>query len=248
MSYTKYIEEKIKEIAGGYNVVVVDEIDHNYNPEDNDILVVIKKLTGAIVGDVKFMPIQLEVFSANNEVNDTMEILDQFVARYSNTSFIDELDFYKQDYGTPTDMSNFLAVGSGFRSLLTINGSLMITTNISDIKEVLIDGLPINYLNVSFGYNAQANPSKLSGEHLQRVRFSDANLQISITCYCSANNFNNQLSLLKSNQLSPNKTFKLSLTYVDNERQEEYVCRISSFTSNYDITNPPTQTIVFTLA
>ena len=76
MNYKDYIKKSIQELTDKYTINVVDEINFNYNPKDKEILVVIKHLTGSIVGDVKFVPLQFNVYSAANEVNDTLSILE----------------------------------------------------------------------------------------------------------------------------------------------------------------------------
>ena len=248
MKYIDYIKETLQSYTDKYNIVVVEEIDNNYNPQDNDILVVYKKLAGAVNGNVKFMPIQFEIYSANNDVNDTMYLFEKFVDEKSNTSFVLGLDHMKQDYNTPVDMTNFLEVGSGFRAYIYVSGTLMITSNISDVKEVRIDGKPINYTNVSIAYTAQPSTSKKSGENLQNTMLSNANLQIIISGFCNADVFNQQLSLMRQGILSPNTEFNLKLTFTDNDVEEYYTCRVLNYNKQYDITNPPIKSVVFVRA
>ena len=248
MKYIDYVRETLQSYTDRYNIVVVEEIDNNYNPKDNDIIVVYKKLAGAVNGNVRFMPIQFEVYSANNEVNDTMEIFNRFVDEKSNTSFVLGLDYMKQDYNTPVDMTNFLEVGSGFRAYIYVSGTLMITSNISDVKGIKINGKEINYTNVAITYVAQATQSKKSGDNLQTSMLSNANLQITITGFCNADVFNSQLSLIRQGVLSPNTEFSVELTFTDNDFIETYNCRVINYTKQYDITNPPTKVVVFVRA
>lgn len=248
MDYIKYIQETLQGYTEKYKIRVVEEIDYNYNPEDNEIIVLYRKLAGAVNGNVRFMPIQFDIYSANNEVNETMDIFNRFVDEKSNTSMTLGIDHYKQDYNTPVDLANFMEVGDGFRSVLYVAGTLMITSSVSDIKEVRIDGKLINYTNAVITYSAQPTQSKKSGERLQRTMLSNANVQITITGFCNADVFNSQLSLIRQGLLSPNTEFNLSLTFTDNDAVEAYKCVVMNYSKQYDITNPPTKVVVFTLA
>ena len=57
MSYKEYLQEKLQALASGYDVKCYDEADFNYDPKDNEIVVIIKHLSGSIIGNVEFTPI-----------------------------------------------------------------------------------------------------------------------------------------------------------------------------------------------
>lgn len=244
MSYKEYIQQSLQAYTSDYIINVVNEIDFNYNPKPNEILVVIKELAGSVVGNVKFMPIQFNIFTGANEVNNTKEILKSFVNDYSNTHTNIGLDYYKQDYSTPIDMNNFLQVGDSYRAELLITGTLMIAGNISDIRKVKINNKEVNHTSVTVTYSTSPNPAKYSNENLQRVMIANANVQITIVAYANISPFNTLISLLKTGQKSPNDTFTVDLEYTD-DTIEHYNCRIISFNDNYDITNPAIRSVVF---
>lgn len=244
MSYKDYIKTCLQTFTNKYIINVVDEVDFNYNPQDNEILVVIKTLSGSVVGNVKFMPIQFNVFSASGEVNDTKAILTKFVETYSNTHTMLGLDYYKQDYNTPIDMNNFMQVGATERAEFLITGTLMVAGNISDVQQVYINNTPINYLNLSFTYSTTPNPAKTPNDNLQSIYIANANLQMTITAYANIDLLNTLISLHKKGVKSPNDIYNIKLEYTDS-REEEYKCRITSFNDSYDITNAPTRSVVF---
>lgn len=248
MSYKDYLQDKLQALTSDYTVKCYDEADFHYEPEDNEIAVIIKHLSGSVVGNVEFTPIQLEIYGAKNEINYTREILYEFVKTYSNTNFNIGLDYYKQDYRTPIDASNFNEIEDGFRTRFIVVGSLMITSSISDADKVYIDNREMNNTNVIFSYATSQNQRKESGQRLQKGVVANANLSITITMFKNADVFNQQLSQLKLGQLSPNQHFTLKFVYTDNDREEEYTCVIDSFTENHDRTNPPTRSVVFRLA
>lgn len=244
MNYKKYIENAIQELTKDYVINVVDEVNFNYNPKDNEIMVVIKELSGSVVGDVKFTPIQFNVFSAANEVNDTLDILKLFVAKYSNSHTMLGLDYIKQDYSTPIAANNFLQIGNSKRSEIFMGGTLLVTQNISDITKVFINGKEINYTNVVFAYSSQPNAAKTTEDNLQKVMIADGNVQITLSSYSQISPFNTMLSLLRQGRKGLNDIYTLKFEYNDGT-EEEYVCRILSYNGNHDRTNPATRSVVF---
>lgn len=246
MSYKKYIENALQELTEKHKITAVDEVDFNYNPDDTEILVVIKQLSGSVTGNVKAVPVQFNIFTSADEVNETMAIFDLFVARYSNTHTMIGLDYYKQDYFTPIDMNNFLQIGISQRAELLITGSLVITNSISDIKSVKVNNKEINYTNVNFTYSTNTNSAKKSGQNLQSTLIENANLLITVTAHVNIDPFNTMISLHKLGQKSPNDIYTLEFEYTDDTTQE-YKCVIYSFNDNYDISNPPVRNVVFTL-
>lgn len=246
MSYKKYIQESLQELTKDYVINVVDEVNFNYNPKDNEIMVVIKQLSGSVTGNVKSNPVQFNIFTSANEVNQTIDIFNNFVAKYSNTHTMLGLDYYKQDYFTPINMNNFLQIGNTKRAEILITGSLVITNSISDIKSVKINSKEINYTSVNFSYSTSPNTSKPSGRKLQKTMIENANLLITIVSYANISPFNTMVSLHKLGIKSPNDVYKIRFDYTDDTVQE-YDCVIYSFNENYDITNPPLRNVVFAL-
>lgn len=246
MNYKDYIQNALQELTKDYVVHVVDEVNFNYNPKDNEIEVVIKSLSGSVTGNIKFTPIQFNVFSSADEVNATKDILNQFVAKYSNSHTMIGLDYYKQDYSTPIDMTNFNQVGTTQRAEILITGTLLITNSISDIKSVKINNKEINYTDVNFSYSTSPNTAKPSGKHLQKTVIENANLLITVVTNVNIDPFNTMISLHKLGIKSANDQYTLTFEYTD-DRVEEYKCIIYSFNENYDISNPPLRNVVFAL-
>lgn len=248
MNYKEYLETALQSYTNDYVIKVYDEANYNYNPKDNEIVVIVKKLSGSVIGNVKFYPVQFEVYGAKNETNTTMNVLTRFVEDYSNTNFLLGLDYYKQDYSTPIDATNFNAIGDGFRSQFIITGTIMITNSISDVDKVYINGREMNNTTIAFGYATNPISRRNSGDNLQQTVIENGGLLITITTFKNADILNESLSLIKLNKKKLNDIYTLKFIYTDNEREEEYKCVIESFTENHDRTNPPTRTIVFAIA
>lgn len=248
MNYKEYIETRLQSYTTDYVIKVYEEINHNYNPAKNEIVVIIKKLSGSVIDNVKFYPVQFEVLGMDNETNDTMEILSKFVDENSNTNFMMGMDYYKQDYSTPIDAGNFNPIGSGYRSRFIITGTLMIASSMSDVEKVYINGRELSNTSINFGYSTNPISRKQSGKNLQSSIIENGGLLITLTTFKNADVLNSDLSLIKLNKKSLNDIYTLKFLYTDNAREETYKCVIQSFTENHDRTNPPTRNIVFTLA
>jgi hypothetical protein len=246
MNYKEYLETSLQAYTTDYVIKVFDEVNYNYNPKNNEIVFIIKKLSGSVIGNVEFKPIQLEIFGAYNETNLTMQLLEQFVKDYSNTNFNLGLDYYKQDYSTPINAGNFNAVGNGYRTRFIVTGSLMITNSISDVDKLYINNKEINFTNVIFSYSTNPVSARQSGDNLQKTLTENANLSITITGFKNADILNGDLALLKTNKKGTNDIYNLKMIYTDNAREETYKCIINSFNENHDRTNPATRNVVFT--
>lgn len=245
MNYKEYLEASLQAYTTDFVIKVYDEVNFNYQPKNNEIVVIIKKLSGSVIGNVEFKPIQLEIIGAYNETNYTMQILEQFVKDYSNTNINIGLDYYKQDYSTPIDAGNFNPVGNGYRTRFIITGSLMITNSISDVDKVYINNREINNTAVNFSYTTNPSSSRNSGDYLMKSLVENASIMISITMFKNADVLNEDLALIKTNKKSPNDVYNLKFFYTDNNREENYKCVIDSFNENHDRTNPPTRTVTF---
>lgn len=245
MNYKEYIETTLQSYTSDYVIRVFDEINYNYNPADNEIVVVIKKLSGSVVGNVKFYPVQFEILGIKNESNNTMDMLNKFVEDYSNTNFLLGMDYYKQDYSTPIDAGNFNAIGNGYRTRFIITGTLMITNSISDVDKVYINGREMNNTTVTFGYSTNPISRRNSGDYIQKTMVENGGLLITINMFKNADVLNSDLALIKMNKKGLNDVYTLRFVYTDNAREETYKCIIQSFTENHDRTNPPTRTVAF---
>lgn len=245
--FTSYLQEKLQELTD-YKVKVVEEVDFNYNPDKNEMLVVLKEMSGFVNRNITFKPFQLSVFTTDNEINYTKNVLDSFTKLYSNTSVVIGTNYCKQDYSTSIDMSNFLGVNEGFRGMLAITGSLLITESISDITSIYIDGKEINYRTISLTYSGGLNSQKLNSSNLVKSMIEAPSLTITINMYDNNDTFNSFVSMLRQGLRSPNDVYNVALYFTDNGRSERYICRIQSIVDNYDLSNPPTKTVSFVLA
>jgi hypothetical protein len=243
VDYKDYIRERLQELTDT-KIIVVNEVDFNFTSDDNAITVVIKNNGGAVNGNVKFMPIQFDIYSSL-DVQETLAVFNEFVNRYSNTYMNLGLDFYKQDYNTPVVATNFLDVGTT-KSYIYITGTLLITTDISDVKEIWIDNKLINHLQCDVIYSASFNPAKASGEDFVETLLESASLTINMRMFCQNDVFSQQLKLIRRGELSPNHEFLIKLVYND-ATEEVHRMKVTAFSDTHDVTNAPIRVVNFSL-
>lgn len=241
--YNDYIRERLQELTNE-KIVVVNEVDFNFTPNDDTITIVVKSQGGAVNGNVKFLPIQFDIYSIL-DVQETLNVFNEFVNRYSNTYMNLGLDFYKQDYNTPVVATNFLDVGTT-KSYIYITGTLLITTDISDVKEVWIDNELINHLQCDVVYSASLNPSKVSGEDFITTTLESSTLIVNLRMFCQNDVFSQQLKMIRRKQLNPDYTFNVKLVYNDGD-EETHIMKVQSYTDVHDVTNAPIRTISLSL-
>lgn len=243
VSYKDYIRERLQEFTD-MKIIVVNEVDFNFTTDDDTITLVIRNLPGSVNGNVKFMPVQFDIYSSK-DVQETLDIFNKFVNAYSNTYMNLGLDFYKQDYNTPVVSTNFLEIGT-IKSYIYITGTLLITTDISDVKEVWIDGLLLNHLQCDIIYSASLNPSKESGKDFIETELESATLGISIRMFCQTDVFSQQLKLIRRKQISPNHKFKVTLVFNDGDEEVHYM-KVQTFSDTHDVTNAPIRVVNMSL-
>lgn len=243
VTYKDYIRERLQELTDT-KIIVVNEVDFNFTTDDNAITIVIKNNGGAVNGNVKFMPVQFDIYSSL-DVQETLSVFNEFVNRYSNTYMNLGLDFYKQDYNTPVVATNFLDVGTT-KSYIYITGTLLITTDISDVKEVWIDNKLINHLQCEVIYSASLNPSKVSGEDFIETMVESASLIVNLRMFCQRDVFSQQLKMIRRKQLSPNHRFQVKLVYNDGD-EETHMMKAQTFNDTHDVTNAPIRVVNLSL-
>ena len=243
VSYKDYIRDRLQELTET-KIIVVNEVDFNFTSDDDAITVVIKNLPGTVNGNVKFMPVQFDIYSSL-DVQETKDIFDKFVYTYSNSYMNLGLDFYKQDYNTPAVSTNFLQIGTT-KSYLYVTGTLLITTDVSDVKEVWIDNKLINHLQCDVIYSASFNPAKASGEDFVETELDSVSLTMVLRMFCQNDVFSQQLKLIRRKQLSPNHEFHVKLVYNDGD-EEIHKMKAISYTDTHDVTNAPIRVVNLSL-
>lgn len=235
MLYSEYLQSILT------TVTVTDELTYVHN--GNGVAVVVKYLNGTNYRDSVVQPIQLLIYT--DDVMTTKAIFDTFTKTYNNVPYIDDFTYVNQLYSTPMVVSNFGQIGNNYASQIIVNGTLIISENISDIKQVLIDGYIVETTLRNITYVASVDNTRVSSANLNTSNITQANLKITITILGKAVPLWTKLRRIRTGILDIDTAFEVSLKYTDNDEVETYTMKVDSAAINSENQTLPSATISF---
>ena len=235
MDYKTYLESKLTEYT------ISNELKFNYTGTDTHVL--IKQRGGGYnYGDSQILPIQLLVFTY--DVEEVVNTLNNFVKDYSGTRFVQELEYVRQYYETPVVISSGQSGGNNHYSQVSLLGQLHVSTNISDIKTVEIDGTEYFTTLRTMSYVTIVDTQSSQGEIGETDVINGMNKFV-----CNLENKNNALCVkvanIRQGNIDANSEFAIKLTYTDNDRIETYTMKLASATINSDNSTSPVLALEF---
>ena len=146
----------ITDFSYDFNLVVSEEQSYFEKGEitSNTLVVVYKFLSGLQQFDSTSLPVQIMMLSEQNALDKAKNIMEAFSASKNLTSFSIDSDYVKQSYSTPVVMTNYLGVGAGYRSLIYISGTLVITESVKDFTSITIGGVVTKVQGLQVSYSA----------------------------------------------------------------------------------------------
>lgn len=155
----KSIINSDNENFGKYNFTLTNEIQFVKDKKNkealknnpNQVFIVLKFYPATLNFGQTLLPIQLDVISEKNKLDTCKRLLTIFAETY-NLEFNSEQTI-KQYYQSPSVMSNFNEIGDGYRSLLTLRGTLQISenANLSTLKYVVDSQTQVELPLITFG-------------------------------------------------------------------------------------------------
>jgi len=216
----------------GYTFKVVEEASFA-DPDENakTILVVVKYLTGIIMSSSVAYPIQLMIYSEANGIEVARYILDTFATTKNMTAFIRNFKYYKQTYSTTVLMSQFNPGPDGFRGMLYLSGTLVVTENIMDIAYIKVMGKRLSTNNVTISYNAQPDNQRIGSAELNTTKKHSATIMLQFDTIniddvadgtAVGNRFYTALKNIRNGTVSGNTTFLVELYKANDTLYESY--------------------------
>lgn len=238
MSYLSHLQSIF-----GNQATITEELSYQYDGEG--ILIIIKYLSGNNYRESTVQPIQLAVYT--NDVPTTRTLLDTFAKTYNNTPYTDGLDYIQQIYSTPLVLTTFQPTGVNYTSQLIVSGTLIISSNVSDINSVSIDGVVYETTSRIITYVAMPNSKRDSTKTLNQSRMSYASLKFNCTLINKSNVLNTKIRNIRTGALAIDTPFTIVLTFTDNDVTETYSMRLDSHTVNSENQILPTLALSFIL-
>jgi hypothetical protein len=216
----------------GYTFKVVEEASFA-DPDETSktIVVVVKYLTGIIMSSSVAYPIQLMVYAEANGIEVARYILDTFATTKSMTAFIRNFKYYKQTYSTSVVMSQFNPGPDGFRGMLYLSGTLVVTENILDVAYIKVMGKKIITNSVSVNYNVQPDNQRVEGQEINAtlkhsasvmIQFDTINIDDVADGTPAPNRFFTALKNLRNGTITGNTQFTVQLYKADDTLYESY--------------------------
>lgn len=235
MDYKAYLEGIFTEYT------VSNELKFNYNGTDTHVLIK-NRGGGANYLDSQILPIQLLIYTY--DVAEVTNTLKTFAKTYSGTVFVQDLEYVRQFYETPVVISSGQGGGANSYSMVSLLGNLIISTNLSDIKTVTIDGFEYFTTQRNLSYKTTYDSQALASG------IADTDIITSMNTFtCNLENKNNVLcnkvSAIRQGLIDNNTDFTIVLTFTDNDRTETYTMKLASATINSVNSNSPILSLEF---
>lgn len=237
MNYKEYLQGL--SYFDGY--VITDEVNYQYNGEGNAI--VIKYLSGTNFRDSKVQPIQLAIYTT--DIVATKQTLDSFTSQLNNSPFYDNTDYIQQIYSTPLLLTPFDPAGTNYIHQFIVSATLLISNNVSEIKQVFIDGVEYETTQRTLTYVGQVDNQRVSSSNLNTSNVTYGSMQFNCQMINKNNTLSNKIRLLRTNQLDIDTSFAIKLVYSDNDLEENYTMKLNNVTINSENQSLPILALAF---
>lgn len=237
MNYKTYLEGL--SYFSGYTVT--DELNYQYNGSGNALI--IKYLNGTNYKDSKVQPIQLAVYTS--DLVATKATLDTFTSEKNNAPFYDNTDYVQQIYSTPLLLTPFDPTGTNYTHQFIINVTLLISSNVNEIKQVFIDGIEYETTQRTLSYTAQIDNQRNANAYLNTSNVTYGSLQFNCQMILKNNSLNNKLKLIRTNLSDLDSSFTIKLVYSANNTEETYTMKLSNMTINSENQSLPILSLSF---
>ena len=160
------------------------------------IFIVIKYYPAVLNFGQILMPIQLDVISEANKIDIAKRLLYAFAETY-NLEFNDDYTI-KQYFQSPSILSNFNEIGTNYRSLMTMRGTLQISENSNLIKSIsLVNGNEITNLgfitsNINFDVQLETQ-SLYNQDNITKSWARVGTLVLNFSIYLTNDSFCNKI-------------------------------------------------------
>lgn len=237
MNYKTYLEGL--SYFSGYTIT--DELNYQYNGSGNALI--IKYLNGVNYKDSKVQPIQLAVYTS--DLVATKATLDTFTSEKNNAPFYDNTDYVQQIYSTPLLLTPFDPTGNNYTHQFIINATLLISSNVNEIKQVFIDGVEYETTQRTLSYTAQVDNQRNANAYLNTSNITYGSLQFNCQMILKNNTLNNVLNQLRTDTLDIDRSYTVKLVYSSNNTEESYTMKLSNMTINSENQSLPILSLSF---
>jgi hypothetical protein len=241
LKYIDFLKEQLPK-----DWLITEELNINWN--GNDTIGILKMQTGTKYEDSTVQPFQLMVLTA--DVLKVKEELEAFITVNQNQFFISEfVNYCKQYYYTPIVPTIATPTGNQLTHQVILTGTLIISENVSDIKEAYINGEKVKITTSAISYTTQPEahvmPLKNTISAIAETSLKAASLTIQLTFINKNSQVCEKLRMLRRGKLAINTPFDIKLLFTDNDFAESHKCVCTSVSLNTENGALPVITAVF---
>ena len=197
------------------NWIITEELNVDWN--GTDTVAILKAQTGNKYNDSMMIPIQLIVLT--DDVLAAKAELDTFIAKNHNKYIIcDFTNFCKQYYYTPVVPTVNTPSGNTLVNQIIMTGTLLVSSSVSDIASLKIDGEQVPITEGSVGYSTDAVAQPIiyqSNNNLTKSHVKKGTVSFTFSCVNKNNNFCNYLKRLRQGLENPNTIKEIEVTFTD---------------------------------
>jgi len=242
MNYLSYI----KTLTPFSNYTVTDELNYQFNGEQTACIV--KYLNGTNYLDSKVQPIQLMIFTKDSQT--TKAELETFTKTYNNVPGTYDngdgtVDYFQQIYSTPNMMMAFDPTGNNYSHQYNINLTLLISSNVNDIKQVKIDNVIYETTQRTLAYFAQVDNQRTANAEINTSQVSYGSVKFNCNLINKNKTLHNKIKSIRTGQISIDTTFTIVLTFTDTTT-ETYTMKLDNATLNSENQSLPILALSFT--
>lgn len=228
-----------RELLGDYFDTITDEINFN---RAGDVLVV-KKLTGTNFKSALIQPVQLQAYVT--DINKYFDILQSFARANSNEYAVDGLSFIKQNYETPQILNMWSESDDNYYATIVVNGILIISSELSDIKTIKIDGDVVEFDTANLIYAGAVNVRKPRGENKSVTQIIGGANSLTVNLINKVSPVLQKVRRVRRGDDRLNITFNIEITYIDDDYVENYVMVLTGAGMEASASNMPLLTLTF---
>ena len=235
MDYLSYLQDYFE------GFTVSSELNFSY---ESGTVFVLKYLGGGQnYIDSFIQPIQITAHT--DDVSTAYTLLSGFAQTKSGTTFSQDLEYVRQSFSTPMGLSSFNGMSKNHTSQIIVNGTLIISSNLSDIKTVNIDGFDYFTTQRKLSYVTKED-TQPDTDRLGATNIESGMLQFIVAMENKNNDVCSKARQIREGNLNVDNEFTIKLTFSDNDYEEEYTMKLTSFTIDSD--NALSPVIVMTFA
>src|SRR5690554_675238 len=171
MKYVDFIKEKL-EVAFGRTFTITEDAQFG----DNDVNVLVNSLRGTNFGHSLVQPIQIIAYGYDMDL--LKQGLEVFSNENTNTTITIGQDYIVQTYTSPMVIGKFMQSADNYKFQVVIDGTLIISRNISDVRKVYIDNEEVFTIDRRVIYSTSISNKRNNEQQNNETKITSATVQV----------------------------------------------------------------------